>query len=327
MREAGRRAVAMLKEDFRPSRVLKRENFENAIAAVMATGGSTNAVLHLLACAREAGTDLALDDFDAISARTPLLADMKPWGRFTAVDMDKAGGIMRRDAAPPRGRPAEEGRDDGHRPHASARRRAPRRRRRARRSCAPLDNPIAKSGGMVILKGSLAPEGGVMKVAGHLMEARRVHRARVRPRGGRVRRGRRREDQGRRLRRHPLRGAEGRAGDARDARRHRRDRRRGSRGEGLAHHRRTFLRRDARSRRRTHRARGRGRRSDRGDPRRRHDPHRSSEAARSTSTSRRTRCAAGSRQRKRPRRAMRRGRSRSTRSSFRPASVGAVTSE
>ena len=77
-----------------PSRVLKRENFENAIAAVMSTGGSTNAVLHLLACAREAGTELALEDFDTISARTPLIADMKPWGRFTAVDMDKAGGIM-----------------------------------------------------------------------------------------------------------------------------------------------------------------------------------------------------------------------------------------
>src|SRR5438552_2054572 len=94
MKAAGKRAVEMLKEDFRPSRVLKRENFDNAIAAVMATGGSTNAVLHLLACAREAGTPLALQDFDDISARTPLLADMKPWGRFTAVDMDRAGGIM-----------------------------------------------------------------------------------------------------------------------------------------------------------------------------------------------------------------------------------------
>src|SRR6266550_2401748 len=94
MRDAGRRAVGMLKEDFRPSRVLKRENFENAIAAVMATGGSTNAVLHLLACAREAGTELSLEDFDRISAKTPLLGDMKPWGRFTAVDMDRAGGIM-----------------------------------------------------------------------------------------------------------------------------------------------------------------------------------------------------------------------------------------
>ena len=172
MREAGRRAVAMLKEDFRPSRVLKRENFENAIAAVMATGGSTNAVLHLLACAREAGTDLALDDFDTISSKTPLLADMKPWGRFTAVDMDRAGGIMlvmqrlleagllKEDAM------TVTGRSIGDEARAA-------RETSGQEVVRPLDKPIAKSGGMVILKGSLAPEGGVMKVAGHLMEARR----------------------------------------------------------------------------------------------------------------------------------------------------------
>jgi len=172
MREAGRRAVAMLKEDFRPSRVLKRENFENAIAAVMATGGSTNAVLHLLACAREAGTDLALDDFDTISSKTPLLADMKPWGRFTAVDMDRAGGIMlvmqrlleagllKEDAM------TVTGRSIGDEARAA-------RETSGQEVVRPLDKPIAKSGGMVILKGSLAPDGGVMKVAGHLMEARR----------------------------------------------------------------------------------------------------------------------------------------------------------
>jgi dihydroxy-acid dehydratase len=172
MRAAGRRAVAMLKEDFRPSRVLKRENFENAIAAVMATGGSTNAVLHLLACAREAGTDLALDDFDVISSKTPLLADMKPWGRFTAVDMDRAGGIMvvmqrlleagvlKKDAMTVTGRSIGD--------EARAAKETP-----GQEVVRALDKPIAKSGGMVILKGSLAPEGGVMKVAGHLMEARR----------------------------------------------------------------------------------------------------------------------------------------------------------
>jgi dihydroxy-acid dehydratase len=171
MREAGRRAVAMLKEDFRPSRVLKRENFENAIAAVMATGGSTNAVLHLLACAREAGTDLALDDFDAISSKTPLLADMKPWGRFTAVDMDRAGGIMvvmqrlldagllKKDAMTVTGRNIGD--------EARAAKETP-----GQEVVRALDKPLAKSGGMVILKGSLAPEGAVMKVAGHLMEAR-----------------------------------------------------------------------------------------------------------------------------------------------------------
>jgi dihydroxy-acid dehydratase len=172
MREAGHRAVAMLKEDFRPSRVLKRENFENAIAAVMATGGSTNAVLHLLACAREAGTELALEDFDRISAHTPLLGDMKPWGRFTAVDMDKAGGIMlvmrrlldagllKKDAM------TVTGRSIGDEARAAS-------ETSGQEVVRPLDRPIAKSGGMVIVKGSLAPEGAVMKVAGHLMEARR----------------------------------------------------------------------------------------------------------------------------------------------------------
>ncbi len=86
--------MKLLKEDQRPSRVITRDGLENAIAAVMATGGSTNAVLHLLAVAREAKVELSIDDFDAISKRTPLLADMKPWGRFTGPDMDKAGGIM-----------------------------------------------------------------------------------------------------------------------------------------------------------------------------------------------------------------------------------------
>jgi dihydroxy-acid dehydratase len=172
MRDAGRRAVAMLKEDFRPSRVLKRENFENAIAAVMATGGSTNAVLHLLACAREAGTELALDDFDRISAKTPLLGDMKPWGRFTAVDLDRAGGIMlvvqrlldagvlSKDAMTVTGRTIGE--------EARAAKETS-----GQEVVRPLANPIAKTGGMVILKGSLAPEGCVLKVAGHLMQASR----------------------------------------------------------------------------------------------------------------------------------------------------------
>ena len=84
--------MELLKEGLTPSKILTRAAFENAIAAVVATGGSTNAVLHLLAIAREAGVPLVLDDFDAISARTPLLADLKPGGRFTAVDLERAGG-------------------------------------------------------------------------------------------------------------------------------------------------------------------------------------------------------------------------------------------
>ena len=177
MRAAGRRVMELLKEDFRPSRVLKRANFENAIAAVMATGGSTNAVLHLLACAREAGTELSIDDFDRMSARTPLLADMKPWGRFTAPDMHRAGGIMlvlRRlleagvldpDAMTVSGRTIGE--------EARAANESP-----GQQVVRPLSAPLAPTGGMVIVKGSLAPEGAVMKVAGHAMAARRF-RARV----------------------------------------------------------------------------------------------------------------------------------------------------
>ncbi len=177
MRAAGRRAVELLRADFRPSRVLRRENFENAIAAVMATGGSTNAVLHLLACAREAGTDLSIDDFDRVSARTPLLADMKPWGRFTAPDMHRAGGIMlvlqrlldagllKKDAM------TVTGRTIGEEARAAS-------ETNGQEVVRPIATPLATSGGMVILKGSLAPAGGVMKVAGHAMTAR-TFRAKV----------------------------------------------------------------------------------------------------------------------------------------------------
>src|SRR3977135_1074332 len=83
----------ILQKGIRPRGILTRQAFENAIAAVAATGGSTNAVLHLLAIAREAGVDLQIDDFQTVSERTPLLADLKPSGRFVATDMHRAGGI------------------------------------------------------------------------------------------------------------------------------------------------------------------------------------------------------------------------------------------
>src|SRR2546428_9887527 len=83
----------VLAADGRPSRVLTRRAFDNAIAAVAASGGSTNAVLHLLALAREVGVELAIDDIDRISRRTPLLCDLKPGGRFAAVELHRAGGI------------------------------------------------------------------------------------------------------------------------------------------------------------------------------------------------------------------------------------------
>jgi dihydroxy-acid dehydratase len=172
MKSAGRRVMELLRDGVRPRQIITRAALENAISAVMATGGSTNAVLHLLAVAREAGVELALEDFDRISAKTPLLADMKPWGRFNAPDMDKAGGIMlvmqrlldakllNANAMTVSGRTIGE--------EARATKETP-----GQEVVRPLAKPIASTGGMVILKGSLAPEGGVMKVAGHLMEARR----------------------------------------------------------------------------------------------------------------------------------------------------------
>ena len=88
----GALVMDVLKRGVRPSQIVTRESFENAIASVAATGGSTNAVLHLMAIAREAGVPLNLEDFDRISARTPLLADLKPGGRFVAIDLHRAGG-------------------------------------------------------------------------------------------------------------------------------------------------------------------------------------------------------------------------------------------
>lgn len=169
-REAGRLAMRLLRQGIRPSTIITRAGLENAIAAVMATGGSTNAVLHLLAVAQEAGVALEIDDFDRISARTPLLADMKPWGRFTAPDLDKAGGIrlvlkrlleagvLHGDAHTVTGRTIGE--------EASAAVETP-----GQEVVRPLAAPIAPAGGLAILRGSLAPDGCVMKVAGHATEA------------------------------------------------------------------------------------------------------------------------------------------------------------
>ena len=174
---AGRRAVELLREGVRPRAIITRAGLENAIAAVMATGGSTNAVLHLLAVAREAGVDLELDDFDRISRRTPLLADMKPWGRYNAPDLAAAGGIalvlqrlreaglLHADALTVSGRTiGEEAAAAIERPGQTVVR--------------PLADPLAPSGGLVILRGSLAPDGAVMKVAGHA-QPRRTFSARV----------------------------------------------------------------------------------------------------------------------------------------------------
>ncbi len=164
-RRCGRIVMDAVRQDRRPRAICTRQAFENAIASVAASGGSTNAVLHLLAMAREAGVALAIDDFQAISNRTPLLADLRPAGRFTAVDVDKAGGIpviARRLL-------------DGGYAHGStltvtgrtfAEEAAEAHETAGQEVIRPLANPLKSSGGLVILRGNLAPEGAVIKVTG-----------------------------------------------------------------------------------------------------------------------------------------------------------------
>ena len=130
---AGDRVLA---DDLRPSRVITRESLENAIACVCASGGSTNGVLHLLAVAREAGIELAIDDFERISRRTPLLADLKPGGRFVATDLYKAGGVRRDRQAARRGGLAARRRAHGH-GRTIGEEAGAARRQRARRWCEP----------------------------------------------------------------------------------------------------------------------------------------------------------------------------------------------
>ena len=157
----------VLQQGMRPRDILTREAFENAIASVAATGGSTNAVLHLLAIAREAGVTLEIDDFQTVSERTPILTDLKPSGRFVASDMHRAGGI----------RLLAKRMVDGKYLHPSAKtvtgqndwRPKPRTAEGnpGQEVIVPLDKPLKKTGGLVILKGNLAPEGCVIKISGH----------------------------------------------------------------------------------------------------------------------------------------------------------------
>ncbi len=161
----GTLVMELLNKDVRPSSIVTRRALENAIASVVATGGSTNAVLHLLAIAREAGVELELEDFDRISAKTPIIADLKPGGRFTAPDMETAGGqrlLAKRlqdaglivDAPTVTGRTlfeeaAEAVETEGQQVLTS------------------VEKPLKAMGGIGILKGSLAPEGCVVKLSGH----------------------------------------------------------------------------------------------------------------------------------------------------------------
>jgi dihydroxy-acid dehydratase len=162
----GHIVMDLVRNDLRPSAILTRAAFENAIAAVAATGGSTNAVLHYLALAREANVPLTIEDFDQISARTPLLADLKPGGRFTAPDLHAAGGIKLVAQ-----RLLEGGRIHGSAVTVTGRSIAEELgsavETPGQQVVRPFASPIKTSGGLVILKGTLAPEGCVIKVAGH----------------------------------------------------------------------------------------------------------------------------------------------------------------
>ena len=163
--ECGRLVMKLLRKGVEPRRIITRKALLNAISGVIATGGSTNAVLHLLTLAREAGVRLSIDDFDRISRKTPVLADLKPTGRFTAPDMYKAGGmplvarylwqagLLNADELTVTGRTIGEEAKRG-------------REKKGQKVIRPASDPLKKSGGLVILRGNLAPDGCVMKISG-----------------------------------------------------------------------------------------------------------------------------------------------------------------
>src|SRR5213079_779069 len=156
----------LIERDVRPSQIITKESLENSIALVAASGGSTNAVLHLMALAHEAGVELALDDFDRIAWETPLIVDLKPGGRFVATDLYEAGGVrliakrlldagyLHGDAPTVSGKTlAEEANEAAETPGQEVVRQ--------------MDDPLKPTGGFAILRGNLAPEGCVVKLAGH----------------------------------------------------------------------------------------------------------------------------------------------------------------
>ena len=164
--DAGRLVIELLKKNLRPSDIITKKSIQNAIASVCLTGGSTNAVLHLMALAKEAGIALKIEEFDKISKKTPLLGDLKPGGRFVANDTYRAGGfrlvskrlldagLLNADCITVSGKTIGE--------EAKVAKEFA-----GQQVIRPLDNPIKPTGGLVILKGNLSPEGCVIKVAGH----------------------------------------------------------------------------------------------------------------------------------------------------------------
>ncbi len=163
---AGELAMDVLRRGVLPRDLLTREAFENAIASAAATGGSTNVVLHLMAIAREAGVSLNIDDFDSISERTPLIGDLRPGGRYVALDMDRAGGtpLLAK-------RLVDAGKLHGSAMTVTGRTIAEEAARAVETPgqdvIVTVEQPLKLTGGLVILKGSLAPDGCVIKVAGH----------------------------------------------------------------------------------------------------------------------------------------------------------------
>ena len=170
--ESGRLVMDLLNNDVRPRKIITRRSLHNAIAGVMATGGSTNAVLHLLAVAREAGVSLSIDEFDRIGRKTPLLADLKPWGTFTAPEMYDAGGMaVVAKRLLEAGLLNEKELTVTRRTIGEEARRAP--ETPGQKVIRPLASPLKGYGGIAILRGNLAPEGCVAKVSGQTKTSHR----------------------------------------------------------------------------------------------------------------------------------------------------------
>jgi dihydroxy-acid dehydratase len=165
-RKAGELVMDVLRRGQLPRDILTRESFENGIVGAAATGGSTNVVLHLLALAREAGIELNIDDFDSISESTPLIGDLRPGGRYNALDLHHAGGIqlVAKQLVEAGKLNASVATVTGHTVGEEAAKAV---ETPGQDVVVPIDHPLKATGGLVILKGNLAPEGAVVKVAGH----------------------------------------------------------------------------------------------------------------------------------------------------------------
>jgi dihydroxy-acid dehydratase len=158
--------MTLVRHEIRPSQIVTRNSLENAIASIAAMGGSTNGVLHLLAIAHEFGISLEIDEFGPIADRTPIVADMRPGGRYTAADIYDAGGIglvmrelLKRDLLH-----GDERNVDG---RTLAKIAAAAEETTGQKVVVPIESPLKPSGGLTILRGSLAPDGCVVKLAGH----------------------------------------------------------------------------------------------------------------------------------------------------------------